>query len=62
MKIIKATEESLIIESSSGLHINIAETGKGNLRITETGKFIKNLHIIPSSSNSCVISSSREEY
>lgn len=62
MKVIRATEDSVVIESSNGVCLNIAETPKGNLRLTETGKYIKNLHVIPSSSNSVVIASSREEY
>lgn len=62
MKIIKTTEDCVIIESTGGVHVTVTETPRGNLRITETGKFIKNIQIIPSSSNSCVISSSRDEY
>ena len=62
MKVIKTREDSIVIESSNGVQLTITETPKGNLRMTETGRYIKNIHIIPSASNSFVIASTRDEY
>lgn len=62
MKVIRANEDSVVIEGGSGIQLTITDTPKGNLRLTETGKYIQNLHVIPGSGNSVVITSSRNEY
>lgn len=54
--------DSVRIEGENGVCVNITDTEAGNLRITEVGKYIKNLQIIPQNSNSAVISSTRERY
>lgn len=54
--------DSVKIEGENGICVNITDTEKGNLRITEVGQYLKTLQIIPQNSNSAVISSTRERY
>lgn len=54
--------DSVRIEGENGICLNITDTETGNLRITEVGKYLKTLQIIPQNSNSAVISSTREKY
>lgn len=62
MKVIRANEDSVVIQGANDIQLTITETPKGNLRLTETGRYIQTLHVIPSSGNSVVIESSREEF
>ena len=48
------------IVGDNGVCVNITDTEKGNLRITEVGQYLKTLQVIPQNSNSIIISSTRE--
>ena len=54
--------ERITIVGRNGITIEVTESPKGNLRITEIGKYIQTLSVIPQSSNSLIITSSREMY
>lgn len=54
--------DSVRIEGENGICLNITDTEAGNLRITEVGKYLKTLQIIPQNSNSAVVSSTRKKY
>lgn len=54
--------DRVTITGNNGVRIQVTDTGEGNLRVTEIGQYIKNLHIIPQSSNCVVISSTTARY
>lgn len=54
--------DRVTIESENGVCVSISDTEVGNLRVTEIGKYIKTLQIIPQNSNSVVICSTRSTY
>lgn len=54
--------DHITVTGENGICISISDTEQGNLRITEIGQYIKNLHVIPQSGNSLVLTSSRDTY
>ena len=40
----------------------VIDSPKGNLKIMEIGKYVKNLQVTPQSGNAIILSSSREIY
>ena len=54
--------DRLAIEGNNGVRIQVSDTEEGNLRVQEIGQYIKNLHVIPQSSNCVVISSTTARY
>lgn len=62
MKVNGEIVDRVTITGNNGVCIQVSDTGEGNLRVQEIGQFIKNLHIIPQSSNCFVISSTTARY
>ena len=54
--------DHIVITGDNGICVSISDTEYGNLRVTEIGQYIKNLHVIPQSGNSLVLTSSRDIY
>ena len=53
---------SITIEGESGVCVTIYDSAMGNLRIIETGRGANSLQVVPQTSNSIILTRSKESF